>query len=145
MFEIGLDAKLYRNTATWATPTFDEVSTVQEVTTTIDGAEAEGKTRGLAWTEFDRGLLNGAVNLTLLYDGSDADFQALRDAFFNKTNLELFVADGEAATTGTQGLRAEFRVTSFERGEPLEEGLTAVFTVKPALGATNKPIWHEVP
>ncbi|MFQ5733009.1 MAG: hypothetical protein ACE5KM_13795 [Planctomycetaceae bacterium] len=144
-FEIGLDAKTYRNTGTWGIPTFDEISNIQEVTTTLDASEAEAKARGLTYTEFRRGIINAVVNITMLYSGADTDFVALRDAFLNDTLIELYIADGLAATSGTQGLRGEFTVLSMERGEPLEEGLTVVFSVKPRLGATNKPINHVIP
>ena len=143
-FEIGLDAKLYRNTGPWATPAYDEVTNAQEITTTIDASEAEAKARGMSFVEFDRGLLSAAINITMLYDGADADYVALRDGFLNKQDVELFIADGGSAVSGTQGLRGEFRILSMERGEPLEEGLTVVFTAKPALGATNKPIWQTI-
>jgi len=142
--KLGLDCVLYENSATWASPTFAVLDNVNEVTTTIDAAEGEAKHRGLTWAEYDRGLLQGAININLVYNGDNADFQTLRDAFLNKTDKELFVADGLAATSGTQGLRGEFRIMSMERGEPLEGVLTMTFAVKPALGATNKPTWHEI-
>lgn len=143
-FKIGLEAELHENTASWATPTFAEMDNVQEITTTIDAAEAEFKHRNLTWAEYERGILQAGVDITVLYDGSDADFQTLRDAFLNKTDLELFVADGDPTVSGTQGLRAEFRVMSMERSEPLEEGLGVTFNVRPAKAATNKPEWHQV-
>ena len=80
----------------------------------------------------------------MVWDSADTDFTAIRDAFLNKTAVELAVLDGDVVTTGSQGLRASFMVTSFSRNEPLEEAITVSVTMKPTYSA-NPPEWMSIP
>ncbi len=89
-------------------------------------------------------LKDGSVEFEMVWDSEDDDFTSIRDAFLNKTALELAVMDGDITVADTQGLRASFMVTSFSRNEPLEEAITASVTVKPTY-STNPPTWMTVP
>jgi hypothetical protein len=48
-----------------------------------------------------------------------------------------------AGSTGSQGLRATFRIASFSRNEALEEAITVSVTAKPTYSA-NPPSWMTV-
>ncbi|MBZ0172447.1 MAG: hypothetical protein K8E66_08715, partial [Phycisphaerales bacterium] len=85
-----------------------------------------------------------SVEFEMVWDTADPGFTAIKDAFFNGTNLDLAVMDGDITQTGTQGLRAEFSITSFSRSEPLEEAITVSVTAKPAY-SVNAPEWMVVP
>jgi predicted secreted protein len=142
--KLGLDAKLYRNSGTYAIPAWNEITNAKDVTLNLEASEADASRRGSAgWRETLRGLKDGSVEFEMVYDGTDAEFQALRDAFLNGTTVEVAVLDGDVTTTGTQGLRATMSVINFSRNEPLEEALTVSVTVKPA-PAANPPEWMTV-
>ncbi len=142
--KLGLDAKLYRNTGTYAVPAWNEVTNAKDVTLNLEAGEVDASRRGSGgWRETLTALKDGSVEFELVYDNADTEFTALKDAFFNGTTVELAVMDGEIATTGTQGLRATMSVTNFSRNEPLEEVLTVSVTVKPA-PAANPPEWMTV-
>lgn len=142
--KLGLDAKLYRNSGSFATPVWNEIKNAKDVTLNLEAGEADASRRGSGgWRETLRGLKDGSVEFELVYDSTDAEFTALKDAFFNGTTVELAVMDGDIATTGTQGLRATMSVLNFSRNEPLEEALTVSVTVKPAPSA-NPPQWMTV-
>jgi hypothetical protein len=143
--KLGLDAKLYRNTGTFPAPVWNEIKNVKDVTLNLEAGEADVTTRGNAgWRATVATLKDGSVEFEMVWDTADDDFAAIRDAFLNKTSIELAVLDGEVTVTGTQGLRATFMVTKFTRSEPLEEAITASVTVKPTYSA-NSPIWLVVP
>lgn len=142
--KLGLDAKLYRNSGTYAVPAWNEILNAKDVTLNLEASEADASRRGSdGWRETLRGLKDGSVEFEMVYDGADAEFQALRDAFLNGTTVEVAVLDGDVATTGTQGLRATMSVINFSRNEPLEEALSVSVTVKPA-PAPNPPEWMTV-
>jgi hypothetical protein len=143
MIKLGLDAKAYRNSGTYAAPAWSEMTDAQEVTLNLEGAEAEVPRRGSVWRKRLLGLLDGSVEFQVLYDGADGDFQAIRDAFLGREVIDLAFADGDIATAGTQYLRSEWYVTSFTRNEPLEEALTYSVTVRPA-ESENDPEWVTV-
>lgn len=144
-FTLGKNAKLYRNTATWATPTFDEITNVRDLKQNLTAEEIDVTIRGGGgWDLKAPGNKNGAVEFEMLWDDTDADFTALKDAFFNETSIELLALDGSSATSGKQGLRADMSVLSFERNEPLRGPITVSVKVAPT-NSTNTPVWYVVP
>jgi hypothetical protein len=143
--KLGLDAKLYRNTGTYATPVWNEIKNVKDVTLNLETAEADVTTRGNnGWRATVATLKDGSVEFEMVWDSADDDFGTIRDAFLNKTAVELAVMDGDITVTGNQGLRASFMVTKFSRNEPLEEAISVSVTVKPTY-ATNAPTWMTIP
>ncbi len=107
--------------------------------------EADVTTRGNAgWRATVATLKDGSIEFEMVWDSADTDFTAIRDAFLNKTAVELAVLDGDVVTTGSQGLRASFMVTSFSRNEPLEEAITVSVTMKPTY-SDNPPEWMAIP
>lgn len=141
---LGLDAKLYRNTGTYASPTWVELSNVKDVTLNLEKGEADVTTRGSGgWKQTVGTTKDANVEFEMVWDPADQGFTAIKDAFFNNTSIELAVMDGPLPPpTGatSQGLRASFTVTKFTRNEPLEESLTVSVTIKPAYGTT--PEWY---
>jgi hypothetical protein len=82
----------------------------------------------------------------MVWDTADSDFGAVRDAFLNNSTVEFAVMDGlitGAGSSGSQGLRATFRIASFSRNEALEEAITVSVTAKPTYSA-NPPSWMTV-
>ena len=142
--KLGLDAKLFRNTGTYGTPTWNEITNVRDVTLNLEAGEADVTTRGNnGWRATVATLKDGSIEFEMVWDSADDDFTAIRDAFLNKTAVELAVLDGDVLTTGSQGLRASFMVTSFSRNEPLEEAITVSVTMKPTY-SVNPPEWMIV-
>jgi TP901-1 family phage major tail protein len=142
---LGLDAKLYRNTATYATPTWDEITNVRDVTLNLEAGEADVSTRGTGgWRATVATLKDASIEFEMVWDSADADFAAIRDAFLNRTAIDMAVMDGDITATGSQGLRAECAVTNFSRNEPLEEAVTVSVTIKPTF-SVNPPVWMVVP
>ena len=145
---LGLNAKLYRNTGTYASPTWNEIGNVKDVTLNLESAEADVTVRANnGWRATVPTLKDASVEFEMVWDTADEDFQAIRDAYLNNTTLEVLALDGPvsgAGSTGNQGLRAVCNVTGFSRSEPLEEALSVSVTVKPAYSA-NPPTWFVVP
>lgn len=138
-YVLGLDAKLYRNTATWGSPSWDEFTNVKDVKLGLQKAEADTTTRGgNGWRSKTGTLKEGSIEFTMVWDPGGTDFEAVKNAFFNDTLLDLAILDGAYASGN--GLRAEFSVLDFTRDEPLEDVLTA--TVKLGIGySSNTPEW----
>jgi TP901-1 family phage major tail protein len=138
---LGLDAKLYRNTAAPGAPVWNEITNVKDVTLNLEAGEADVTTRGNAgWRATVATLKDGSIEFEMVWDSADDDFTSIRDAFLNKTAIELAVMDGAMIVPGSQGLRASFMITSFSRNEPLEEAITVSVTAKPTYSA-NPPSW----
>lgn len=149
------NAKLYRNTGTNASPTWNEIPNVKDLTLSMEKDETDVTTRASGgWKEFVDGLVDGSVEFSMLYDTTDADFTAIQDAFYNKTPVEFAVMDGiitGAGSTGNQGLRAFMMIKSFTRNENLGEALMVDVSLRPCKnaggvsGAHVAPTWYTVP
>ena len=139
--KLGLDAKLYRNTGAYASPSWNEVTNVKDLTLNVEAGEADASTRGNGgWRAILASLKDGSIEFEMVWDTADAGFTAIKDAFFNNTPLEFAALDGDVATAGSQGLRATMAITNFSRNEPLEEAITVSVTCKPTY-AEHSPEW----
>ena len=143
--KLGMEAKLYRNTGTYALPTWVELTNVKDLTLNLEAGEADVTTRGNAgWRATVATLKDGSIEFEMVWDTADTNFTAIQDAFFNGTDIEFAVMDGDITVSGTQGLRATMSITSFSRSEALEEALMVSVNAKPTY-ATNAPEWMTVP
>ena len=128
-----------------ALATLTEMDNVKDVTLNLEAGEADVTTRANSgWRATAATLKEASVEFEMVWDTADAGFSAIKDAFFDGTNIDLAVMDGDIGQTGTQGLRAEFGITSFSRSEPLEEAITVSVTAKPAY-SVNAPEWMVIP
>lgn len=144
MTALGMNAKLYRNTGSYASPTWVEITNVRDLTLNLTKAEADLTTRANeGWRAMAGTLKEGSVEFEMIWDPTDDGFEAIKDAWFGDTTIELAVMDKAIDESGAQGLRATMSVISFSRSEPLEEGMTVSVTVKPTY-AENAPEWLEI-
>lgn len=140
-YKLGINCKLYRNTNTYASPTWVEVENVRDLTKSFERGESDLTTRGYAaggWEATVAVLLSGTVDFGMVYDSADVDFVALEDAFYANTAVEFAMCDGAITTTGTKGLRATFSIMKFGENQPLKEGVTVDVSMKVSY-ATNAP------
>lgn len=151
----GDDCKLYRTAsladtqnATIDAATWVLVDNIKgDVTLNLERTTADASTRaGQGYRSNIPTLADGTVEFEMLWvqGTGDANFTALKDAFFNKTTIAMAVMDGDINTNGSQGLVAFFYVSNFSRTEPLEDVVTASvsLTLAPVTSATNAPNWY---
>jgi TP901-1 family phage major tail protein len=141
---LGMEAKLYRNTGTYAVPVWAEIANVKDVTLNLEKGEADVTTRAnKGWRAKVGTLKEGSIEFEMVWDTGDPGFEAVKDAYFDDEPIELAVLDGDVTTSGTQGLRALFSVTSFSRKEPLEEAMSVAVAMKVTYSA-HPPEWMDV-
>jgi hypothetical protein len=144
---LGLDAKLYRNASVYASPDWNEVIDVSDVTLPLTKGEANVGRRGAGgWDAVVGALKSGGVNFTLILRKdatSQADFEAFRDSFLNNESVDMAIMDGDITTTGSEGLRARMEVFDLTRGEPLAGALTYNVGMK-ITDDDNPPEWLEI-
>lgn len=141
---LGLDAKAYRNTGTWASAVWVLVDNLKDVTINLESGDADVTTRGGGgFRQSVATLKDGSVDFQMIWDTADAQFTALQTAFFANSSVEMAFMDGLIATTGSQGLHADFSVTNFSRSEALEEALIVDVSLK-ITKSDNTPEWLTV-
>ena len=142
---LGMEAKLYRNTGAYGTPTWVALDNVRDLTLSLETGEADVTTRAnQGWRAIAATLKEGSIEFEMIWDTEDAGFTAIKDAYFNNTPIEMAVLDGKVTDSGVQGLRASFSITNFSRSEPLEEAITVSVTAKPTY-SEHPPQWMKVP
>lgn len=144
--KIGLDCKLYRNTGTYGSPSWNEITAVRDLTLNLEKATADVTTRGNnGWRAEKNTLKNGRLEFDTLDDPDDADITALRSAWENDTDLDILVLNGSSATSGSKGLRATMQVRNQNESQPLEGAVTISWQLSPTYDAANAPTAYEVP
>jgi hypothetical protein len=139
----GYASKLYRNTATWATPTWDEITAAQDVRVGLVMNFAEIKARLSAYVQHLTTLKQADIEFGMLADTSIADYNVIRDAQIAGTLVGLALADDAIATSGTDHWRGEYYFGDFDYTQGLEEGNVVKVTAKLAY-SSNVPIWTDV-
>lgn len=135
----GLDAKLYRNTGTYETPTWVEITNVRDLRLTVEANESDVTTRAnKGWSAVVPTLLDGSIDFDMVYDSDDENVTTIEDAFFGRSAIEFAVMDGDIQTEGTRGLRASMVIVKFDRDEKLEDALKVSVTAKVTL-SENPP------
>lgn len=137
------NAKLYRNSGSYGTPTWDLIDNVKDLTLNLDKDEVDITTRGSGgFKEFIDGMIDASIDFGMVWDTADTDFTAIRTAFFAKTAIEFLILDGLQATSGSQGLRVTCMIKSFTRNENLGEALMVDVTLRPVKNANAAPAWY---
>ncbi|MCC7408659.1 MAG: hypothetical protein IT442_13980 [Phycisphaeraceae bacterium] len=124
-FILGMNAKLYFGAA--GTTAATEMTNVRNVTLTLEAGEADVTTRAnQGWRATAPTLRECTCEFEMVWDPADAGFTAIKDAFLAAGTVALKILD----KAGGQGPDGDFSITSFSRGEQLEEAITVSVTAK---------------
>lgn len=141
--KLGNDCKLYRNSATYASPTWNEITEVSDVSLPQSKGRGEFRTRASKYVKKKGGKIEAAINAKYTYDPGDDDFSVLLASFNTGTTIDCAIVDGPIATPGTQGLRADVEVMEFPIDQPLEDGVSVDMVLEPTI-TDNEPAWMTV-
>jgi hypothetical protein len=137
MYRLGLEGKLYYGDA--GSLASNELKNAKDVTLNLESSEADVTTRGNnGWRATVAALKDASVEFDLVWDTGNAGFTAIKNAYLNGAAIALAILDD----LDGEGLDADFSITSFSRGEPLEEAMTVSVTAKPTY-STRAPQWKE--
>ena len=136
--KLGMDAVLnYKTGGVGGGGSWTELANVKDVTLSLETGEADITTRANAgWRATVGTLKEASVEFEMVWDTADAGFIAIKDAFFNNTEIGMQVLDDASGS----GLEADFSITNFSRSEQLEEALTVSVTAKVTYAGTA-PTW----
>lgn len=131
---LGMNAVLERKEAM----AFAAVPLVIDCTLNMEVQLSDGTTRGSNGfqTEFAT-IIAANASFNMLADDEDADFTAIRTAFFARTPLEFRVLN----KTGGEGLHAMFIVSKFTRNEQLREVQKYDIELRPTYDSSLAPNW----
>ena len=138
---LGMNAKTYRNTNTYASPTWDLVDNIRDLNMPLESDEVDSSIRGFGgFASSEPTLMRIGLSFNMNHDPDDTDWEALRASYFDRSAVELLILD-RATGTGAEGIRASFKVHQFSKGEPLAGLQTTDVVAKPCIAA-NAPAWY---
>lgn len=136
---LGANGKLYRNTGTYGSPTWDLVPNCRSITGNHSWSDVNVSGRaGGAAVQHEPGLIDFDFSIEMLYDPSDTDFTTIRDAAFARTGIEFALLDQASGTAGSYGTRAFCKFFNYKRPEEIDGIMSASFDIKNAY-STNPP------
>lgn len=138
---LGVNGKIYRNTGTYGTPTWNLISNVRDINTPWSFGSHEVSQRGAGgFRQHEPTLIDIEFSMTQIYDPADDDYVALLAAMQARTAVDFFILDQAQATAGSQGPRALFKCHKFERTEGLDAVMEVNMDFKLCYSANN-PAW----
>jgi hypothetical protein len=144
----GFDGKLYY-AATIAAPasaTWVELELSRDVSTSMSADKADISDRRSKFKQTCPAMIDVETTVTLTYVNGDTTLTALRDAFLNRTAIQIAVMDGEVATSGSEGFVYACNVYSTDFAQPLNDGQTVsvTFSLAPTAVVGAEPQWYVV-
>ena len=139
MSRLGLNAKCYRNSGTYASPTWVEMKNIVDLTVgdEMESADVTSRASG-GYAESEPTIRSIDLEFQMVNKAADADMLAIRAAYAARSSLDIVAMDGEIATAGSHGVRARYKVHSFKKGQNLKEAQMIDVVLKPA-SDTNPP------
>jgi hypothetical protein len=128
----GIDCKVYRNTATYGSPTWALVNPTIEVTVNLENSTFDASNRDSNYRLQLPALTDISVDFRFHKDKDDADFLALETAAQTRVNLDLLILDGLQTVATSDGWRILGFFSSWTESQPLEDAITVDTTYVPA-------------
>jgi hypothetical protein len=128
----GIDCKVYRNTATYGSPTWALINPTIEVTVNLENSTFDASNRDSNYRLQLPALTDISVDLRFHKDKDDADFLALETAAQTRANLDLLILDGLQTVATSDGWRILGFFSSWTESQPLEDAITVDATYVPA-------------
>ncbi len=147
----GKDAVLYYSSTalsasvTASTASWEEYDNVRDVTGNFSAETVDVTTRAtakLGWAASAAVLNTGEISFNMPQTAlgtADTAFDAIRDAWLNKTEVALAALTGTEGTSGSQGLAANFSV-SMSQNQPVKD----VQSWDVTLTVSSFPEWYEI-
>lgn len=128
LLKLGVNAKAYRNTGTYETPVWDELSWLSDLAVKADWDQQDTPRRSQRVKQKVKTLLDLAVTFkhyasdkaTAPGGGADdptADYTALYGAFVTDDVLDVLVLNGAKEGNGVRGFRFDCQVTGASEGQ----------------------------
>ncbi len=145
----GSKMKAYRNDGTVATPVWEEVADIGDLSLPdISLNIAELKRRSNSWTKGLAALYSMyAIEFRLVHGLTKQKFEEILDDFTGPRVKEWAVCDDAIATTGTYGIRIPCLIENFPWDQPLEDvsghDIRLVLAWMEEASAEVDPAWIE--
>lgn len=127
---LGVNAKAYRNTGSYGSPTLTEISSISELMEDAKFGEADANSRATIVDLTVAPTLALSWNGKLKNDGS-SNWTALYLAFLTRAAVDMWFLNGPSTTNGVTGYRATVLLFDMSTSQNRDERLYNSFLFKP--------------
>lgn len=134
---VGILAKLYRNSATFGSPTWDEVPIVRNLTMNRKWDNGEVITRASRAKKGVPTTIDLSLSGEIQAIPDNTDYLALRTAFLAGTSIDVLALTGAHSNNGEDGVRYEAMVEDMTQNQGADGALYDTFVLRPHAASTN--------
>jgi hypothetical protein len=141
---VGFDGFIYYNSGSDAVPTWVEIDTARDVSTSASADKADNSDRRSKFKKSCAGMLDLETTVTATFVAGDTALLGLRTHFLARTTVQIAVMDGPYATSGSEGFKYFASVYSNDFSQPLNDGQTISVTFSPSVNPDEpavEPSW----
>ncbi len=147
---VGFDGKCYYDSSLdYASPVWVEMVNARDVDNPMSTDEVENSDRGSPYKKYDAGQHDLTHTVEYTYRNGDTVLEALRTIALARGVVQAAFMDGDIATTGSEGWRGFYIVSSHDWTQPLQDGQVVTLTFRPThyddTGTIRDPEWYTVP
>jgi len=137
----GTTGQLYRNTGTWASPTWAALAVRDLKFVDKPAAMFDSSDRTITVNTMVPVRFVWEIEFEFIHDSTNTGLVALITAAQAGSVIELLVTDDAVATSGTKGLRAEWAIESgWDNDMKLQDGELVKMKCAPHGNYTNAPV-----
>lgn len=136
---IGLDCKLYYNSATYGSPTWVLIPQARDVTIADSRETGDSSSREYTTKSTVVGQRVFEISFDAVMHRSAAAYTGLETAYLARTILGIAAMDAAITTVGTKGTRADIVITKFERSEPMNDSVKVSITMAACVDNGHEP------
>lgn len=140
----AVDAGAYRNTGTYGTPTWTEVTDIRDVTSPQVWDFADASSRASRAKLFGKTQIDISGTMSLRADPADAGYQAIFDAAVTRTPIDMMILDGDIATEGVKGKRLHAGFSMTGQDQSIGNIIYSEFDYKPMYHSDGVPKYVEM-
>lgn len=137
--KIGIKAAVYRNSGTYASPTWAAVPLTRDVQVSAPWDMADASSRGSRVKLYAKTLMDITITITLRKDDADTQAVAILAAAMGGTAVDFLVLDGLISVEGSSGFRGPMHVNFASEDQGAGSVIYTNYELKPAF-VTAAPI-----
>jgi len=137
--KLGIKCKAYYNSATYGSPTWVEITCINDFKQNVDWEKGEVKSRATRVKQSVKTMLGLSWSGTLLASTTDTAYQAIKAALVSDATLDMMILDGDKTINNVTGYRCDVQIFSANE----DQGTTTVVydevTIEPCPLGGNAP------
>lgn len=135
----AIKAVIYRNTGTYASPTWTAMTLVRDVNISRPWDFASADVRATRVKLYAPTQMDFAVTVTMRCDDADAAYLAVDAAAISGAAIEFLILDGPITTEGSRGVRSSFHISDTGQDQAIGNVLYKNYELKTAFSTDAVP------